>query len=293
MNGFRGISLLVIVIALLAFIAAGYGVFSTGGEGESEFTSLHGETVQIHGKGLYRNDSVSMAAQAIGQDLVTLVLGIPLLLVSLYRTRKGSIRGRLLLAGTLGYFLYAYASYSFLATYNNFFLLYVALFSTSLFAFIFTMLSFNTGLLKESFAPELPVKRISGFLFFLGGALGLLWLGRILPPLLDGGNPVGIEHYTTLVIQAMDLAVIVPFSILAGVLLLRRNPAGYLLSSVLIMKGLSMCTALTAMIMAMLQAGEKVTAVEIIIFPVLNLFILYFMYILMKHVRSPAAELKR
>lgn len=285
MSSLKHVSRLAIFIAILSFFAAGYGVFSGGGEGGRVFTALNGETVTLHGKGLYRNDSVSVAAQAIGQDLVTLALGIPLLLGSLYHARKGSLRGRLLLAGTLGYFLYAYASYSFLSMYNNFYLLYVALFSLSFFAFVLTLLSFNPDLVKNSFGPEFPARRISGFLFFLGGSLCLMWFGRVLPPLWNGGVPAGLEHYSSMVIQTLDLALVVPTAILSGVLLLRKTAAGYLLASVLIMKGLSIGTACTAMIIAMLYAGETVSMVEMIIFPIVNVFLFYFMFVLMKHVR--------
>lgn len=90
----------------------------------------------MYGSGIYKNDSLSAAAQAIAQDGVTLVVGIPLLLVSLLLSLRGTIRGRLLLAGALGYFTYTYASYCFLAMYNDLFLVYVLLFSGSLFAFI-------------------------------------------------------------------------------------------------------------------------------------------------------------
>ena len=39
-------------------------------------------------------------------DLVMLVLGLPLLALSFWLARRGSLRGRLLLAGTLGFILY-------------------------------------------------------------------------------------------------------------------------------------------------------------------------------------------
>jgi len=61
---------------LLALIAAGAGVFWQGSGNSYDFTTLHGETVEIYGHGLYRHDTLSYAAQAIGQDISTLVVGI-------------------------------------------------------------------------------------------------------------------------------------------------------------------------------------------------------------------------
>ena len=55
---------------------------------------------------LYARDSVSMASQAIAQDFVTLVIGIPLLIISFCSVvKRDSARGWFLLTGTLGYAL--------------------------------------------------------------------------------------------------------------------------------------------------------------------------------------------
>lgn len=289
----KPISILVIVIIVLSFTASAYGVFSRQGPGPHEFKSLYGETVQLYGKGLYQSNSVSVASQGIAQDVVTMILGIPLLILSLYLFRKGSIKGRLLLAGTLGYFLYSYISYVFLCVYNPLFLVYVILMSSCLFAFILTLMSFDLENLGSCFHPKIPVRFLSGFLFFLAAALGLMWLGMIVPPLLKGTVPPALEHYTTLVIQAMDLGFVVPTAILGGVLLLKRKPFGYLLTSVMIIKGLSMGTALTAMIIGQLLAGVTVSFAIIVLFPAVNLLMVYCMFIVMKNIKEPEQDARR
>ena len=101
--------------------------------------SVHGEQVPLYARGLYANDSVSCAVQARGQDIVTLLLGIPLLAIGTFMRNAGRLRGKMLQGGAFGYMLYTYASYSFLSFYNGFFLLYVALFGLSLFSFIISM----------------------------------------------------------------------------------------------------------------------------------------------------------
>jgi hypothetical protein len=77
----KTINLLVLCILVLSLAASVYGVFSNKGHGKYEFNSLHGETITIYGKGLYQYDSISMASQAIAQDIVTMILGIPLLII--------------------------------------------------------------------------------------------------------------------------------------------------------------------------------------------------------------------
>jgi hypothetical protein len=96
--------------------------------------------------------------------------------------------------------------------------------------------------------------------------IGFMWLGRIAPSLINGTSPEGLEHYTTLVIQTLDLGFIVPAAMLSGVLLIKRKPFGYLLSSIIIIKGVTLLTAIIAMAIRMLFAGVKVSFIELILF---------------------------
>ena len=255
-----------ILILLLAVIAAGAGVFWQGTGESYPFTTLRGETFPIFGHGLYRYDTVSYAAQAIAQDAVTLVVGIPILLVGIVLTRKGSRRGSLLLTGALGYFLYTYTSLTFLAAYNPLFLVYVALFSLSLFAFILALRGLDPAAIASRVTAGFPRGAIIVFLSLVAAFLILAWLGRIVPPLLADVPPVGLEAYTTLVIQAMDLGVIVPASALTAVLLWQKRPWGYTLAYVLLIKGVMFGIALVAMIIGMLLAGVGINPVEAVVF---------------------------
>jgi hypothetical protein len=278
---------LVPLILVLAVVAAGAGLlWRTGGQ-PYRFRTLRGETVSIQGHGLYRYDTVSAVAQEQAQDLVTLILGVPLLAVSAWLARRGSLRGRLLLTGTLGYFLYTYTSMAFGSAYNQFFLVYVALFSLSLFAFILTMMSFDLPALPRQFSPRLPRRAIAGVLFGAGGFLLLAWLGRIVPSLLRDQPPVGLESTTTLFIQVLDLGVIVPVAVLAGVLLLRRSPWGYLLASVAVLKFLTMGVAVSAMGINMVRSGVPVSPVELVVFPALTLVNTALAVSLLFHVEAP------
>lgn len=282
----KTISFLVICIIVLSLFASLIGIFSKGSIEKYEFESIYGKTVKLNAKGIYKYDSVSVAAQGKAQDIVTVLLGIPLLLYSLYLSRKGLIKGKLLLTGTLGYFLYTYVSYVFLWMYNPLFLVYVILMSASFFSFTLTMMSFDFKNLDIYFSEKLPVKFIGGFQIVFSIVIAMLWLGRIIPPLIDGNAPPGLEHYTTLVIQGIDLGFLVPTAFLSGVLILNRKPFGYLLSSVIIMKGVTMAAAITAMIIAMVYAGVQTSIAEIAIFPLINLVIVYCLVLILKNVNE-------
>lgn len=224
-------------------------------DGESyEYTNHRGETVTINGRGLYFYDTVSTAAQEQGIDVVTLLVGLPLLIISTWFAFRGSLRGQLLLTGTLGFFLYTYLSMSMLTSYNALFLAYVALFSLSLFAFVMCLMSFNLSNLPQQFSERLPHRWIAGILFVIAGFLTIAWLGKIITPYLQNQVPI-LENATTLVIQTLDLGMIVPLAIVSGILLLWRNAIGYLLASVFVLKAITLGLAVSAMVINMSLSG--------------------------------------
>jgi hypothetical protein len=84
------------------------------------------------------------------------------------------------------------------------FLVYVILMSASFFAFTLAMMSFEIAKLPLLFKEKLSVKLIGGFLLFASFVFGMMWLGKIVKPLINHTPTKGIDHYTTLVIQALE-----------------------------------------------------------------------------------------
>jgi hypothetical protein len=234
------------LILVLALFAAGAGLFWPSAGQPYALTTFRGEQVTINARGLYYWDTVSSAAQMQANDLVTLVLGLPLLAVSTWLAFRGSLRGQLLLSGTLGFFLYTYMSMSMNTAFNALFVVYVALFSLSLIAFILSLMAFDVATLPRHFSETMPRRAIAALMFVTGLFLLAAWLGRIAAPWLNG-TPPALENTTTMVIQAMDLGLIVPLALLSGLLLWRRSAWGYLLASVAVMKMLTMGTAVSVM----------------------------------------------
>ncbi|MGB9977724.1 hypothetical protein [Methanobacterium sp.] len=221
-------------------------------------------------KGLYKHDTNSMVAQAMGQDLITLIIGVPVLIGSLYLIRKNSLRGNLIWMGTIFYFLYTYASMSFLASYNQLFLVYVALFSLSLYTFMYGLLSLNVKTIKESISPEKTSKIAGVFLIFSGVMLALMWIKMIVDSLLTGIAPSPLESYTTLVIQALDIGLVFPATLISGILILKGKSWGYALVSILLIKASLMGTALLSMIFFMAQNGVSPAIGQIIFFAIIT-----------------------
>ncbi|HEX8983163.1 MAG TPA: hypothetical protein VF792_10365 [Ktedonobacterales bacterium] len=262
----RWIVALSALVGFLALVATTLGIFTGIGQKHHTFLTLRGEHVLIQGGGLYGFESVSGAAQAIGQDAVTLLVGIPLLISATILASRGSLRGRVLRAGVLWYFTYTYLLMAFGAAYNPVFLVYVTLFSASLFAFVLSLLAIDVQRLPAQFSPRFARRAVAGVMIGIGVMLALLWLGRIVPALVAGSTPPGLESYSTLFVQAGDLSLVVPLAILTGALLLRRQPVSYLLAGVILIKGATLGLALMAMIATMALAGVQIVLLEVVFF---------------------------
>ena len=124
MKQYSALNWLVAIITLCALVTAAVGLFTSGSGSRISFTTVRGETVEVWGQGLYKYDTPIGATGFTAADVITLLLAIPILVISLLSYRRGSLKGGLFLAGALSYFLYNYTSMGFGAGYNNFFLAY-------------------------------------------------------------------------------------------------------------------------------------------------------------------------
>jgi hypothetical protein len=230
MKPYSALNWLVPLIALAGLISSGLGLFWQSGGGPFPFTTLYGDTVQMYGRGMYSGDTLMIGAGFRGTDAITLFIALPLLMISYRQYRRGLRRGAFLLAGALSYFLYNGASLAFAAAYNRLILVYVLLLSASLFAFVLALTSIDLKTLPKAISVDLPNRRIAAFMFLAGGVVLALWGMEIAGSLLSGQPPELMTRYTTTVTHAIDMGIIAPSAILAGVLLWRRVPFGYALA---------------------------------------------------------------
>lgn len=281
------ITALVLLVAMLSLGATVYGLLSVinhEGTGSWEFQTIHGETVTIFGKGLYADNSVAMAAQGIGHEVVTLFLGIPWLLVTLYQAKTQGVKGRLLLTGSLAYFFVTYNFFMVLPALNRMFLIYILTSSASFFALVLLLLSFDMKTLAKNFSEKLPVKFIGGFLILEGIMIISLWMQRVLPTFISGEFPLDVlEHYTTLPVQGLDIAYYNTLSIIAGVLLIKRNAYGYLLGTMFSGFLVLLMPALIAKIVAMSFFGTPLEIPVMIVMPGSFIAAVVCLVLIMKH----------
>jgi len=279
---------LVLMIAVLAAFTASVGLFSTKGEGPFEFATLHGETVQIYGRGLYRYDTPLIATGYRVSDAFTLIVGIPLLLVSFQLYQRGSMRSKILLTGTLLFFLYNFGSLGIGAAYNNLFLIYILLTMLAFLGSCGLLLSFDLQTFPTFFSDRVPRRGICLFLIISGVALFCIWLFlSIVPALLAGGVPPEVGSYTTIITFVLDMAIIAPVLVGAGVLLRGAEALGYLLASVLLIfidaLGISLLVmGIAQQLAGLMNIGQFIGFV--VSFAILTIFSLRFTVALLRNI---------
>jgi hypothetical protein len=283
----RTVSWLVIGIILLSMAATLVGIFSDGGPGAIELRTIRGQTVPIYGTGIYQHMSKTLAPQGIAQDVVTLFLGVPSLCYSLWLYRRNSLRGKICLTGVVGYFMVTYFLYLLMVMFNSLFLVYALLCSFSFYAFLALITSFRLEQLSATVHPRLPSFWMGSFLIFIASAMGLLWLGIVVPPLLSGTTPAEVEHYTTLVVQGIDLAILLPGACISGILLVRRKALGWLLGPVYLVFLALLMSALAAKIIAISVSGAETGLPVIIIIPLFWLGAVVMAFLGLRYSRSP------
>lgn len=281
-------SFLVVAIAILSTVASSIGILSSSKVDVRQFQSIHGRVINIYGKGIYKYMSADVAIQGIAQDYVTLFVGVPLLMISLFFYQKGSLKSCFVLSGVLGYFLVTYLFYTAMGMYNELFLVYTALLGLSFFALLVTLFSLKHQDIANRFSSSTPTKTVSLFLITNSILIGVMWLSLIVPPLFDGTvYPQALQHYTTLIVQGFDLGLLLPLSFISGVFLLRKKDIGYVASTTYIIFLSVLMTALTAKVLAMkLNEVEVVPAIFII--PTLNIISIILSFSMVRSIERPS-----
>jgi hypothetical protein len=192
--------------------------------------------------GLYR-DTGYVSETWFGNDLVTLVLALPLLVVGLLVERRGTVLGRLLWLGGLGYAIYNYAFYLFGAALNAFFLLYVAAFLLAVAAMVLGLSRTSAHVVAAAFSPRTPAKPVGGYLMFAAAGLTVVWLA-MWAGYVFAGRPTPGSTEAFKIVAALDLTVMVPALALGGCLLWRRHPSGYVIAALASVQGALYLTVL-------------------------------------------------
>lgn len=137
--------------------------------------------------------------------------------------------------GALAYILYNSVVFAFDVAFNELFLLYVAALSLAIWSTVTLLLTVDAGGIHARLAG-LPARGIAIYLWVTAALTLLAWLAQIIPALLTGSVPAGLEDtiMPTNPFHVMDLAVLLPITALAALWLWQGRSWGYLLAGVLL-----------------------------------------------------------
>jgi hypothetical protein len=175
------------------------------------------------------NGTPVMNGSARGTALTMFALAVPVLVVGLVTSTRGSVRGRAGLIGALGYLTYNATLLVYATPFNELFLAYVALLGLSLWSLVSALLDPLPLLAPGS--SRVPARGIAAFILTVVVLNALAWLRVVVPDL--GEDPPGFlagTGLTTNPIYVQDLAIWLPALAIVGVLLWQRRPCGVFLA---------------------------------------------------------------
>jgi hypothetical protein len=222
--------------------------------------------------GLYR-DTAWTVPQVRGQDLVTCVVVVPALVMTVIAVRRGSVRGTMVWIGLLGYVFYTYTGAAFAYRFNELFLVYVALFSLSVFALVAVGSAIDVADIRKAFDADVPKNAVVVFLMLFAMVLAALWLVPIVDFVTRGVLPELIirAETPTNFVYVLDLGIVVPLALLASVWLYQERPWGFVLAGFILVKATTMGLALLSMTWFMRRAGLPIEEGLVVFWAVLTL----------------------
>jgi hypothetical protein len=181
--------------------------------------------------GLYPEQTWAVAAFR-GNDLVTLLVAAPALAVAMLASRhRASSASVLVWLGMLHYGVYNYAYYAFGAAFSPVFLLHVGALVASICGLLMLATSIDAGHTARGVAGGTRGRVVAGFTTAVGVALIAAWGGISLRFAATGTLPANTMPPSAVhLVYAIDLSLLAPVFLVAGVLLWRREPWGAVLA---------------------------------------------------------------
>lgn len=265
-RSFVGMAAMLGIVAVLAGVAAGLGVFVRGDGTYQTVTSVRGVTYQMATTGVYANNAQRVVAEGIGWDVVTLFLAVPALLATLPFVVRGSFRGRLIATGLLGYLFYQYLEYAVTWAFGPLFPLFIVIYAASLAGIVWLGVSLSRAGVQGRFDDRFPRRSYAFLTAGMAVLLTLLWARRIATGLSGDLEGASLWGETTMVVQALDLGLVVPSALFIAMLVWRQSTIGYLLGAIWIVTSIGLSSAIVGMLIAAGLVGGAFEIPPIVIF---------------------------
>lgn len=170
----------------------------------------------------------AMVGSMRGTALVVLVLAIPMLVVGMATERRGGLLS--VVGWVAGVVFISYQAWMFLfaVPFNGLFLVYVAMLAFGFWGLVTLLLAMPVERFAGVAGPRMPVRLLAAWMVASCVAFYGLWLRNVVPALFDSEAPAFLEGtgMVTATNYVLDMALFLPFTILAAVALWRRTAWG-------------------------------------------------------------------
>jgi hypothetical protein len=234
---------------------------------------------------IFYNETLASKAQVIGQDVVNIILAAPALALSLYYSREGSVKSRIILLGVQAYLAYTFLSYGVLFKLNQGFLFYTTAFGISLYSTLLNLAGFKIEDLEIN-ASEGKRRSTQYAMVFVILIMIFLWSPDLVAYYIRNEVPsvISEDGFHTLIFPFQDFSIILPLTVLAIWLIRKDDKLGYILTPVILVKVFSIAVAVIGMIVTMSYYGTPASIPQVIIFAVASLVIGFYLWNYFKNI---------
>jgi hypothetical protein len=163
----------------------------------------------------------------VPNDIVNLLAGFPLLLISIFLAWRGKLIGLLCWPGAIFYILYVYFPYIMCVPFNILFLPYLILFSLSIYTLIGIIVSIDGNAVSNYIADIVPARISGGILIGLSVLIVLRQTVLIVNALI---NKTIIDPQE-LALWIDDFSIASPAMFIGGFFLWKKKPFGYVVGA--------------------------------------------------------------
>jgi hypothetical protein len=158
----------------------------------------------------------------LANDVVNLVIGIPILLLALWLTQRQKLIGLLFWPGALFYGLYNYLIYLFGVPLTVMYPLYLLIVSVSIYTIIGLVASINGEVVEERLSGQVPERLAGGILAGFGTLFAVRTLAIMIGAVFNQ-TPVAGSELGLLVADFIFSGAL----LIGGIMLWQRRPLGY------------------------------------------------------------------
>jgi len=212
-------------------------------------------------------------AQSLGQDWVTLIIGMPVLLFSSWKViLKRSLVWELVLAGVLFYLVYIYTFFVFEASFTGLYFIHLPIFSISLLCLFVVFHHLLNAKNDYAYRHRLTLSSIIAYFLLISAFLSWLWLEDLVKHLTlidyfsetpDGEPPI--------VMYTLDLGIRVPMMVIASILLYKNHTLGLIMVGVMLVMSLLMSCAFMGMAVSIYLKGLDPDSIVIVLWGLIAL----------------------